>query len=43
MKKIIIAVLIGLALSAAIVLVANKKIDERSPTSNANSTQSSTR
>ena len=30
MKKIVAAVLIGLALWAAIVIVANKKIDERS-------------
>ena len=41
MKKIVIAVLIGLALSAAIVTVANRKIDERSSTNNVNSAQSS--
>ena len=41
MKKIVIAVLIGLALSAAIAIVANKKIDERSSTNNVNSAQSS--
>jgi len=41
MKKIVAAVLIGLALWAAIVIVANKKIDERSAANSASSAQSS--
>ena len=42
MKKVVVAVLVGLALSAAIVIVANKKIDERSAANSAGSAQSST-
>ena len=41
MKRIVVAVLIGLALWAAIVIVANKKIDERSAANSASSAQSS--